>query len=79
MTKYYDIYTQIPGIEPCPQVWTVEGELTDGQVSFRDGLMYVENIVWTTVKELSNTKRLACREEYFMCIVESRYRGEHHD
>lgn len=42
MTKYYDIYTQIPGIEPCPQMWTVEDEPTDDQVSFRDGLMYVE-------------------------------------
>lgn len=50
MAKYYDIYTQIPGIKPCPQVWVVEDDQTDGLVSFRDGLMYVENIVGTTVK-----------------------------
>lgn len=58
MAKYFDVYTQIPGINPCPQVWVVEDDPTDGLVSFRDGLMYVENIVGTTVKELSNTKRL---------------------
>lgn len=79
MAKYYDIYTQIPGIKPCPQKWVVENDPTDGLVSFRDGLMYVENIVGTTVKKLSNTKLLACWQEYFMCIVESRYRGEHHE
>lgn len=31
------------------------------------------------VKKLSNTKLLACRQEYFMCIVESQHEGEHHD
>lgn len=75
MAKYYDIYTQIPGIKPCPQMWVVEDDQTDGLVSFRDGLMYVENIVGTTVKELSNTKALVCRQEYFMCMVESQYDG----
>lgn len=79
MTKYYDIYTQIPGIKPCPQVWVVESNAPDRLVSFRSGLMHVENIVGTTVKKLSNTKLLACRQEYFMHIVESRYRGEHHE
>lgn len=79
MAKYYDIYTQIPGIKPRPQVWVVEDDPTDGLVSFRDGLMQVKNIVGTTVKELSNTKLLACRKEYFMCIVESRYGSEHHE
>lgn len=73
MTKYYDIYTQIPGIKPCPQVWITEDDPTDGLASFRDGLMYVENIVGTTVKKLSNTKRLACRQEYFVCMVESQF------
>ena len=73
MAKYFDVYTQIPGIKPCPQVWVVEDDQTDGLVSFRDGLMYVENIVGTTVKELSNTKRLACWQEYFICCVQSRY------
>lgn len=73
MTKYYDIYTQMPGIKPCPQVWVVEDDPTDSLVSFNSGLMHVENIVGTTVKKLSNTKLLACRQEYFMCMVESRY------
>ena len=76
MAKYYDIYTRIPDIKPFPQVWVIEDDPTDGLVNFRDGLMYVENIVWTTVKELSNTKRLACWQDYFMCIVESRYRSD---
>ena len=76
MTKYYDIYTQIPGIKPCPQVWVVESNAPDRLVSFRSGLMHVENIVGTTVKKLSNTKLLACRQEYFMCMVESRYRSD---
>lgn len=79
MAKYYDIYTQIPGIKPCPQVWVVESNAPDRLVSFRSGLMHVENIVGTTVKKLSNTKLLACRQEYFMCIVESQHEGEHHD
>lgn len=79
MAKYFDVYTQIPGIKPCPQVWVVESNAPDRLVSFRSGLMHVENIVGTTVKKLSNTKLLACRQEYFMCIVESRYGSEHHD
>ena len=79
MDKYYDIYTQIPGIKPCPQKWVVEDDPTDDLVSFRNGLMYVENIVGTTVKELSNTKRLACWQEYFICCVQSQYGGEHHE
>ena len=72
MAKYFDVYTQIPGIKPCPQVWMVESNAPDRLVSFRSGLMHVENIVGTKVKKLSNTKLLACRQEYFMCIVESR-------
>lgn len=79
MAKYYDVYTQIPGIKPCPQMWIVESNAPDRLVSFRSGLMHVENIVGTTVKKLSNTKLLACRQEYFMCIVESQHEGEHHD
>lgn len=73
MAKYFDVYTQIPGIKPCPQVWVVESNAPDRLVSFRSGLMHVENIVGTTVKKLSNTKLLACRQEYFVCMVESRY------
>ena len=75
MTKYFDVYTQIPGIKPFPQKWVVESNAPDRLVSFRSGLMHVENIVGTTVKKLSNTKLLACRQEYFMCIVESQYDG----
>lgn len=76
MAKYFDVYTQIPGIKPCPQVWVVESNAPDRLVSFRGGLMHVENIVGTTVKKLSNTKVLVCRQEYFMCMVESQYRRE---
>ena len=79
MTKYYDIYTRIPGIKPCPQMWIVESQASDNLVSFNNGLMHAENIVGTTVKKLSNTKRLVCRQEYFMCIVESKYEGEHYE
>lgn len=73
MTKYYDIYTQIPGIKPCPQVWTVESKYPDSLANFNSGLMKVENIVGTTAKRLPNTNVLVCRQEYFMCVVESRY------
>lgn len=73
MTKYYDIYTQIPGIKPCPQKWVVESNAPDKLMSFNSGLLHVENIVWTTVKKLSNTNVLVCRQEYFMCVVESQY------
>lgn len=79
MTKYYDIYTRIPDVKPFPQEWVVESDAPNSLVSFNSGLMHVKNIVATTVKELSNTKLLACRQEYFMCIVESRYEGEHND
>lgn len=75
MAKYYDIYTQIPGIKPFPQKWVVESNAPDRLVSFRSGLMHVENIVGTTVKKLSNTNMLLCRQEYFMCMVESQYDG----
>lgn len=73
MAKYFDVYTQIPVIKPCPQVWVVESNAPDKLMSFNSGLLHVENIVGTTVKKLSNTKLLVCRQEYFMCIVESRY------
>lgn len=73
MAKYYDIYTQIPGIKPCPQVWVVEGKYPDSLASFNSGLMKVENIVGTTAKKLSNTNVLVCKQEYFVCLVESRH------
>ena len=79
MAKYFDVYTQIPGIKPCPQVWVVEDDQTDGLVSFNSGLMHVENIVGTTAKKLSDTKALICRQEYFICCVQSWYGGEHHE
>lgn len=50
MAKYYDIYTQIPGIKPCPQMWIVEGKYPDSLASFNSGLMKAENIVGTTAK-----------------------------
>ena len=74
MTKYFDVYTQIPGIKPCPQKWIVESNAPDKLMSFNSGLLHVENIVGTTVKKLS--KVLVCRQEYFMCMVESRYRRD---
>lgn len=76
MAKYFDVYTQIPGIKPCPQVWVVESNAPDRLVSFRGGLMHVENIVGTTAKKLSNTNVLVCKQEYFVCLVESRYRSD---
>lgn len=79
MAKYYDIYTQIPGIKPCPQKWVVESKYPDSLASFNSGLMKVENIVGTTAKKLWSTKALLCPQEYFICMVESRYGSEHHD
>lgn len=79
MAKYYDVYTQIPGIKPCPQKWVVESNAPDRLLSFNSGLMHVENIVGTTAKELSNTKVLVCKQEYFVCLVESQYGSEHHE
>lgn len=75
MTKYFDVYTRIPNVKPCPQMWIVESNAPNRLMSFNSGLLHVENIVGTTVKKLSNTKVLVCREEYFMCIVESQYDG----
>lgn len=34
MAKYFDVYTQIPGIKPCPQVWVVESNAPDKLMSF---------------------------------------------
>lgn len=74
MTKYYDIYTQIPGIEPCPQVWMVEEDRFDviNQLLKKRNFIDIKNIVATDVKALSNTKTIICRQEYFVCMVESR-------
>ena len=80
MAKHYDIYTQIPGIKPCPQKWVVENDApADSLVNFNSGLMRVTNIVGTTAKKLSDTKALICRQEYFICCVQSWYGGEHHE
>lgn len=76
MAKYFDVYTRIPNIKPFPQMWIVESNASDKLMSFNSGLLHVENIVGTTVKKLSNTKVLICRQEYFMCMVESRYRRD---
>lgn len=71
MAKYYDVYTQIPGIKPCPQKWVVESHAPDRLTSFNNGLMVLENIVGTTAKHISGTKVLVCRQEYFVCMVEA--------
>lgn len=79
MTKYYDIYTRIPGIKPFPQMWiTAENkiDIIDQFLHKRD-FIEIHDIVGTDVKTLSNTKTLICRKEYFVCMVESRYEGEH--
>lgn len=75
MAKYYDIYTQIPGIKPCPQVWMVEEDGLDvvKQLLRKRDFIEIHNIVATDVKELSNTKTIICRQEYFVCMVESQY------
>lgn len=81
MTKYYDIYTQIPGIKPCPQMWiTAESkmDIIDQFLRKRD-FIEIHDIVGTDVKELSCTDTILCKKEYFACMVESRYEGEHHD
>lgn len=75
MAKYYDIYTQIPGIKPCPQVWVVEEDGLDviNQLLKKRNFIEIHKIVATTAKEQSNTKALICCQEYFICMVESRY------
>lgn len=75
MAKYYDIYTQIPGIKPCPQVWMVEEDRLDviNQLLKKRNFIDIKNIVATDVKALSNTKTIICRQEYFIYMVESRY------
>lgn len=78
MTKYYDIYTQIPGIKPCPQVWVIAEDRLDviNQLLRKRDFIEIHNIIATTVMELSNTETLLCKQEYFMCMVESRYRSD---
>lgn len=75
MAKYYDIYTQIPGIKPCPQVWVVEEDRLDviNQLLKKRNFIDVKSIVATDVKALSNTKTIVCRQEYFICMVESQH------
>lgn len=78
MTKYYDIYTRIPNIKPFPQMWVIAEDGLDviNQLLRKRDLIEIHKIVATTAKEQSNTKTLICRQEYFMCIVESRYEGD---
>lgn len=75
MTKYYDIYTQIPGIKPCPQMWVTAEDRFDviNQLLRKRNFIEIHKIVATTAKEQSNTKTLICYQEYFVCMVESRY------
>ncbi|WP_288718155.1 hypothetical protein [uncultured Limosilactobacillus sp.] len=81
MAKYYDIYTQIPGIKPRTQVWVVEEDRLDviNQLLHKRDFIEIHNIVATTAKEQSNIKALICRQEYFVYMVESRYGSEHHE
>lgn len=53
MAKYYDIYTQIPGIKPCPQVWTVKEDRLDviTQLLKKRNFIEIHSIVATTAKE----------------------------
>ena len=78
MAKYFDIYTQIPGIKPCPQVWVTAEDKIDiiDQFLRKRDFIDIHSIVATDVKELSNTETLICRKEYFACMVESRYEGD---
>lgn len=75
MTKYYDIYTQIPGIKPYPQVWVT----TDNILELDHGFLTIYAIVATNVKELSYIETLLCKQEHFVCMVESQYEGEHYE
>ena len=78
MAKYYDVYTQIPGIKPFPQMWVIAEDGLDviNQLLRKRDFIEIHKIVATTAKEQSNTKTLICRQEYFMCIVESQYKRE---
>ncbi|RXA58161.1 hypothetical protein [Limosilactobacillus mucosae] len=75
MAKYYDIYTQIPGIKPCPQKWVV----TENILDVNRGFLNIYNIAATNVKELSNVETILLNQEYFIYMVESQYEGEHHE
>lgn len=79
MAKYYDIYTRIPDIKPFPQMWITAEDKIDiiDQFLRKRDFIDIHDIVGTDVKELSNTKTLICRKEYFACMVESQYEGEH--
>lgn len=72
MTKFYNVYTQIPGIKPCPQMWIVADEKMNiiEQLLHERNFLEIRNIVGTTVKQLPDTKTLVCRQKYFICIVE---------
>lgn len=71
MTKYYDIYTQIPGIKPCPQMWVTAEDKIDiiDQFLHKRDFIVIQNIVATDVKELFNTETLICRTEMIRFAV----------
>lgn len=81
MTKYYDIYTRIPGIKPFPQVWITAESKMDiiNQFLCKRDFIEIHDIVGTDVKALSNTETLIFMKEYFSFMVESQYEGEHHE
>lgn len=78
MTKYYDIYTQIPGIKPCPQMWITGEDKIDiiNQFLCKRDFIEIHNIVATNVKELSNIETILLNQEYFIYMVESQYGRE---
>lgn len=78
MTKYFNVYTRIPDVKPCPQMWVTAEDKMDiiNQFLRKRDFIEIHNIVATDVKELSNTKTLICRKEYFAYMVESRYEGD---
>ena len=73
MTKYFNVYTQIPGIKPCPQVWVTAESKMDiiNQLLHKRDFIEIHDIVGTDVKALSPTKTLICKKEYFSHMVES--------
>lgn len=78
MTKYYDIYTRIPNVKPFPQMWITAADKIDiiDQFLRKRDFIDIHSIVATDVKALSPTKTLVCKQEYFVCMVESQYGGD---
>lgn len=78
MTKCYDIYTRIPDVKPCPQMWVTAESKMDiiNQFLHKRDFIEIHNILATNARELSCTNTILCKQEYFMCMVESRYMSD---